>query len=99
MPLSDLTTPTRRITMGEIYRLVAAQGKTLTDIHTAVEARPKWADIDRLEKARDEQQKIQDGAIKDLEDNNKWLVRTVGGTLIAALLGLLMAAAPIVNRL
>ena len=85
--------------MGEVYRLVAAQGAKLTEIHTAVEARPKWADIDRLEKSRDEQQKLQDQAIKDLEDNNKWIVRTVGGTLIGAILALVMAAGPILNRM
>lgn len=99
MPLSDLTTPTRRVTMGEIYRLVAAQGRTLTDIHTAVEARPKWADIDRLEKARDDREAIQNQAIKDLEDNNKWQIRTIGGALIAGVLALIMSAAPIVNKL
>lgn len=98
MPLSDLTSPTRRITMGEIYRLVAAQGKTLQDIHTAVEARPKWADIERIEKARDDREKLQDQAIKDLEDNNKWVSRTVSGSLIAAGVAILTAAAPLVGK-
>lgn len=86
------------MSMGELYRLLAAQSKTLGDIQAGIEARPKWVDIDRLEKARDLREEIQDQAIKDLEDNGKWQVRTIGAALVGAVGAILLAAAPFVNR-
>jgi hypothetical protein len=97
MPLTDFATG-RRISLGELGRMIHAQGKTLEDIQAGVEKRPKWADVERLEKNRDQEQEKQDQAIKDLEDNQKFTTRTVIGAVIAAVGAILTAAAPLVNR-
>lgn len=73
------------VTLGEVYRTLVAQGKTLGDISASLEKRPTWEDINRLEEARDKEQKAQDAAIKDLEDGSRWLVRTVGAALVTSL--------------
>ena len=96
MPL-EITT-SRRISLGELGRMIQTQGKTLEDIQAGVEKRPKWADVERLEKARDQEQEKQDEAIKDLEDNQKWMTRTVIAAVIGAVGAILTAAAPLVNR-
>jgi hypothetical protein len=96
MPLEIMTN--RRISLGELGRMIHAQGKTLEDIQAGVEKRPKWVDVERLEKSRDQEQEKQDEAIKDLEDNQKWMTRTIIAAVIAAVGAILTAAAPLVNR-
>jgi hypothetical protein len=66
------------VTLGEVYRLMLTQGQTLTGIGTGLEKRPTWDDMNRINA-------VQDQAIKDLEDANRWLVRTVGAALVTAL--------------
>jgi len=66
------------VTLGEVYRLMLTQGQTLLGISGSLEKRPTWDDINRLKA-------VQDQAIKDLEDANRWLVRTVGAALVTAL--------------
>lgn len=66
------------VTLGEVYRLLVGQGKALGDIGGSLEKRPTWDDINRLHA-------VQNQAIKDLEDANRWVVRTVGAALITAL--------------
>jgi DNA-binding transcriptional MerR regulator len=73
------------ITLGEVYRLQLANGVTLEGIKESVDKRPTWEAIDRLEDARDAEQAQQNKAIKALEDQNTWLVRTVGAALVTAL--------------
>lgn len=81
------------VTLGEVYRLQVGLAGTLDGIKESIDKRPTWEAIDRLEKARDATEKLQNQAIKDLEDGNKWLVRTVIAALVAGLGGLVMAAA------
>lgn len=97
MPHTDPLTITE-VTLGEVYRLMKDQGETLTGIGNAVAQRPTWADITRMEEARlersklhAEREKLQDQAIKDLQDGNRWVVRTVGTALVTALAGLITA--------
>jgi hypothetical protein len=73
------------VTLGEVYRLMLTQGQTLAGISGSLEKRPTWDDITRLEAARVVGERTQDQAIKDLEDANRWLVRTVGAALVTAL--------------
>ena len=81
------------VTLGEVYRLMLTQGRTLESISGSLAQRPTWDDITRLETARMAQEQTQNQAIKDLEDGSRWLVRTVGAALVtsigaAALVGL-----------
>jgi hypothetical protein len=84
MPPIDPMTVTE-VTLGEVYRLMLAQGQTLTGISASLEKRPTWDDVNRLEAARAGRESIQNQAIKDLEDGNKWLVRAVIGAALGAL--------------
>jgi hypothetical protein len=73
------------VTLGEVYRLMLAQGLTLQGISASLEKRPTWDDINRLEASREAQELLQNQAIKALEDGSRWLVRTVGTALVTAL--------------
>lgn len=73
------------VTLGEVYRLQVAQNKTLEGIGAGLQQRPTWDDVNRLEAARVAREVLQNQAIKELEDGNRWLVRTVGAALITAL--------------
>lgn len=100
--MSEATT---EITLGEVYRLLKDQAGVLATMAGHLEKRPTWADIERMETARVERESlaaakvvIQDLAVKDLEDANRWMVRTVAGTLITALVavaGVAMNAAKV----
>ena len=81
------------VTLGEVYRLVKGQGETLGSIKESIDKRPTWEDIKRMEGARDREQKEQNEAIKALEDNNRWTIRTVGAALVTALAGLALGVA------
>lgn len=85
--------PLEGVTLGELYRLLEAQGKTLAGIQESITKRPTWHDIERLQETRDKEQGTQDVAIKALEDANRWLTRTVIGALITALGALAVAIA------
>ena len=82
--MPDATTVTD-ITLGEVYRLQVGLSETLGGIKESIDKRPTWEAIDRLEAARDATEKLQNQAIKDLQDGTRWLVRTVGAALITAL--------------
>jgi hypothetical protein len=73
------------ITLGEVYRLQVGLSETLGGIKESIDKRPTWEAIDRLEKARDATEVLQNVAIKKLEDAQTWLVRTVGAALVTAL--------------
>lgn len=104
MPPVDPLTITE-VTLGEVYRLMQTQAETLAGIGQAVEKRPTWADIERMEEARvergklhAEKEKLQDQAIRELVDGNRWVVRTVGAALITALAGLVTAVGAAVSN-
>ena len=84
---------TTEVTLGEVYRLQVTQASVLEAIRDSMDKRPTWEDIKRQEAARDREQKEQNEAIKALEDNNRWTVRTVGAALITALAGLALGVA------
>ena len=73
------------VTLGEVYRLQVGLAGTLDGIKESIDKRPTWEAIDRLEKARDATELLQNAAIKKLEDAQTWLVRAVGGALVTAL--------------
>lgn len=79
------------VTLGEVYRLVAAQDGRLAAIQETITKRPTWEDVNRMEKARDDKEKLQNEAIKALEDANRWLVRTVIAALLTGLVALAVA--------
>lgn len=87
------------VTLGEVYRLIKDQSKTLDTMSYNMDKKPSWDDIERMEEARIERGKLhaakeqlQDQAIKALEDNNRWLVRTVIASLITGCAGLAFTA-------
>lgn len=84
------------VTLGEVYRLQLTQSETLGGIKESIEKRPTWDDINRIEKAREVTEKLQNEAIKALEDGNRWLVRLIGAALVTGLGGLVMAVAKVV---
>lgn len=81
------------VTLGEVYRLQLSQTTVLESIRSSMDKRPTWEDIKRQEAARDREQQDQNDAIKSLEDNNRWTVRTVGAALVTALAGLALGVA------
>ena len=96
------------VTLGEVYRLMTAQGATLAAISQSLEHRPTWDDLTRMEAARLEREKLTAArevlagqAVKDLQDAQRWLVRTVAGTLLTALAaaaGVVINAASLAGR-
>lgn len=85
------------VTLGEVFRSVQALGTDLKDIKAGLEKRPTWDDINRMEVNRlaaeaaritadTATETAQNEAIKALQDNNKWLVRTAGAALVTGVL-------------
>jgi hypothetical protein len=89
------------VTLGEVFRSVQAMGQDLkgiaTNLTAGLEKRPTWDDINRIESNRmaaeaareaavAATETLQNEAIKALQDNNKWLVRTAGAALVTGLL-------------
>jgi hypothetical protein len=66
---------------------------TLTSVAEKIEKRPTWEDLNRIEANRDGTELIQNEAIKALQDNNKWLVRTAGAALVTGVLSAPIAIA------
>lgn len=83
------------VTLGEISRGVTAAREDIAKVQTALEARPDWEDVKRMErvlvhqiesavnesKTRDG---LQDLAIAKLEGWGNWATKAVGGLVIAA---------------
>lgn len=96
------------VTLGEVFRSVQAMGADLKGIATSLtaglEKRPTWDDINRIETNRTAAdtareaanaatETLQNEAIKTLQDNNKWLVRTAGAALVTGVLSAPIAIA------
>lgn len=90
------------VTTGEITRNLGEIKEAVKEVKAAVEERPDWGDYKTLrETLRAElaaavalikvEQGTQDLAIKALEDWNKWAVRTVGGVVLVAAAGWVIA--------
>ena len=97
-------TVTEDVTLGEVFRSVQTLGTDLRAIASSLEKRPTWEDINRIEANRaaaemaraastQATETLQNEAIKGLQDNNKWLVRAVIGSLITGLLSAPIAIA------
>lgn len=88
---------TTSITLGEISRNIDGARKDLAKLQTAVESRPDWEDVKRVERGLELQIKaaetaantkdaLQDMAIAKLEGWGNWATKAAGGVIIAALL-------------
>jgi len=97
-------TATEDVTLGEVFRSVQALGADLRAITSSMEKRPTWEDINRIEANRiaaetakatatASTETAQNEAIKALQDNNKWLVRTAGAALVTGVLSAPIAIA------
>jgi len=95
---------TEDVTLGEVFRSVQALGADLRAITSSMEKRPTWEDINRIEANRisadtaraaatQATETLQNEAIKALQDNNKWLVRTAGAALVTGVLSAPIAIA------
>lgn len=88
---------TTAITLGEISRNIDGARKDLAKLQTAVESRPDWEDVKRVERGLELQIKtaetaaatkdaLQDMAIAKLEGWGNWATKAAGGIIIAAVL-------------
>lgn len=88
---------TTAVTLGEISRNVTAARDDLAKLQTAVESRPDWEDVKRVERGLELQIKtaennaatkdaLQDLAIAKLEGWGNWATKAAGGIIIAAVL-------------
>lgn len=97
---------TEGITTGELSRAVALIRSDIGTLVAAIAARPDKEDLTKAEQALEARilatreihelrAKIQDRAIKDLEDWQTWALRLGGPALVAAVAGVLYNAARI----
>ena len=82
------------ITTGEIGRRVDALATTVSngmaELRTAVEARPDWADVRRVEKGLLEKIEALTLRVAKSESWGTWLGKTVGGVVVLALLAVVI---------
>lgn len=88
-------------TLGEVFRALSRIEQGTAALHDKLDARPTWADMERLEKARAdkvlEQTKAHDAAladlradIDDLQENQRKVAWAIVGTVLAAVLGIVL---------
>lgn len=77
------------ISTGELGRRIDALAAAMTGMSEKMDGRPSWHDMDRLSAIRDNEQKKQDEAIRDLEGAQTWVFRTSIGALIVGVVGIL----------
>lgn len=88
---------TTAVTLGEISRGVSAAREDIQSLRTAVESRPDWEDVKRVERGLELQIKaaetavkakdaLQDAAIAKLEGWGNWATKAVGGLVLTAVL-------------
>lgn len=79
------------VSAGEVYRGLEAIRGDIRDVKKAVETRPDWEDVKRVERGLEAQVKaeaqaraaerlVADKAIKSLQEWNSWAVRLLLGT-------------------
>ena len=94
--------PPDEVTLGEVYRGVLDMRGDIKALAAQVNERPDWQDVRRIENsmlekvanekaAREAALGTASRAIKALEDWNKWALRTVGGGVILAVVGWVLA--------
>lgn len=88
--------------LADVKEALKDNGIELNNLAAEVRKNPDWEDLRRSEKAleqriiaeetmRKAERKVADTAIKALQDWNKWAVRTVGGLVLAAVAGVVLA--------